>query len=122
MKVFVAGNPLVKGDSIALRVAAELGKKNKFHFERIGSISELKPVPKELWLLDAAKGISKVQKITDLKKLERQGVVSLHDFDIAAELLLYKKLGIVQKAVIIAIPPDYPPERAAEEVEQLLQR
>ena len=121
MKVFVAGNPLVEEDSIALRVAAELAKKNKFHFEPVGSISELKALPKELWLMDTAKGISCVQKI-NLERLEQHGMVSPHDFDIAAELLLYKKLGIVQKVVIIAIPYNYQPKKAAAEVERLLQQ
>jgi Ni,Fe-hydrogenase maturation factor len=109
MKIFVFGNPLVKEDSIALRVAAELRKKIEFknlEFEEIESLNDLEEIPKELVILDCAEGIEKIETIRDLKKLVSAQKVSLHDFDLGTELLLLEKIGKLkgEKICIIAIP------------------
>ena len=65
-------------------------------------------------------GIKTVEKITDLEKLQKLKMVSLHDFDLATELLLYKKLGKLEKVKLIAIPSNYPLEKAAAEVKAIL--
>ncbi len=120
-KVFVAGNPLVKGDSLALKIAMELEKKLKgVRFEELDSLASLKKIPDELWLIDVAKGIKKVEKIDGIEKLQELKVVSLHDFDLATELLLYKKIGKLGKVRLIAIPSNYPLKKGIEEIKSIL--
>jgi Ni,Fe-hydrogenase maturation factor len=120
-KVFVAGNPLLKEDSLALEVARELEKKLAgVKFEEIDSLGSLKEIPRELCIIDVAAGIQRVEEITDLSRLQGIKLVSLHDFDMAAELLLYSKLGKLGKAVLIAIPSNYPVEKAVREVKAIL--
>lgn len=121
-RIFVAGNPLVREDALALKVACRLGKKLKgIRFEEIGSLSELENIPKELTLLDVAEGIKKVERVTDLGRLQKMKLVSLHDFDIGTELILLKKIGKIKKFAIIAIPANYQLGKAVEEARELLE-
>ena len=120
IKIFVAGNPLVEKDSLALKVAKELKQGfAEIEFEEIDSLSGIE-IPKNLYILDVAEGIEKVLTITDLSKLQSSGIVSLHDFDLGTELLLYKKLGKLGKVTIIAIPLHYSLQKAIEETRDII--
>lgn len=115
-QVFVAGNPIVKEDSLALKVAEELGEELEgVEFKKIDSLAEIGEIPAELCIIDVAKGIEKVEIIRDLEKLQELKLVSLHDFDLGTELLLYKKIGKVKSVAIIAIPQGYDLGNAVEE-------
>lgn len=121
MKVFVAGNSLVKEDGLALNVARKLRKRVRgVEFEEISSLGELEEIPEELVLMDVAKGIERTQKITSLERLEKLKLLSLHDLDIATELMLYSKLGKLKKVVIIAIPKEQGLESAVNETARLI--
>jgi Ni,Fe-hydrogenase maturation factor len=115
IKVFVFGNPLVEKDALALRVAEMLkGRIVGVEFEAIESLDDVESEGK-LFVMDVALGIEKVMAIEDLDALVAKQPVSLHDFGLAFELRLLKKLGRVGRATIIAIPGGYPPEKACEE-------
>ena len=82
-KIFVFGNPLVEKDSLALRVAERLkGKIKGIEFEAVESLDEVEE-RNDLYIMDVAFGIEKVQVIEDLDKLETKQPVSGHDFDLA---------------------------------------
>ena len=117
--VFVFGNPLVKEDSIALKVAKELGNKG-IEFREIQSLSDLENIPEELTILDCAEGIEKITVLTDLKNLEGKKKVSLHDFDLGTELLLLNKIGRIKKVKLFLIPRNYSLEKAVRELETIL--
>ena len=119
--VFVAGNPLVKEDSLALKVAEELGKElTEVEFKAIDSLDEIEEIPDNLCIIDVAKGLEKVEVVKDLEKLQELKLVSLHDFDIGTELLLFKKIGKVKNVTIIAIPLGYNLMKAVEESKNAL--
>ena len=119
--VYVAGNRLVQEDSLALKVAEELeGKLSEVEFKELSSLGELEEIPSDLYIIDVAKGLKKVEKIEDLSRLQQLKLVSLHDFDLGTELLLYKKLGKLNRVVLIAIPLGYGLEKAVEEVKAKL--
>lgn len=121
-KIFVAGNPLVEQDSLALEVARELeGKLKGIGFEEIEDVEGLEK-EKDLYIMDVAFGIKKVEIVTDLEKLETVNAVSGHDIDLAMELKLLQKIGRLGKVHIIAVPANYTVERAVREAEQLLKR
>ena len=118
-KVYVFGNPLVKEDNLALEVAKELqGKIEGIEFRPVESLDEV--AEKDFVVLDVARGIKKVQAIEDLDWLETVQPVSGHDFDLALELKMLKKVGRLGKVKIIAIPMEHDAGKAAEEVARLL--
>jgi len=121
-KIFVFGNPLVKEDSLALKVAERLrGKVEGICFEAVESLEEVKE-REDLYIMDVAVGLEKVQVIEDLDKLQTRQPVSGHDFDLAMELKVLRKVGEVGVVKIIAIPAEYSLEKAVEGVKAVLGR
>jgi hypothetical protein len=106
-----------------LRVAEKLEKELKgTESVEIESLSDLKQLPEELWLLDVAIGIESVEKITGLERLQELKLVSLHDLDIGTELLLYKKIGKLKKVVIVAIPAGMELEKAVAGSREIIKK
>ncbi len=120
-KIFVFGNAIVEKDSLALKVAEKLKEKVKdLEFEAVESLDDIEN-KKDLYIMDVAFGIEKVQLINDLEKLETKQPVSGHDFDLAMELKLLKKIGRIGKVKIVAIPAEYDLDKAVEEVKELVE-
>lgn len=106
MRMLVFGNPLHREDSLALRVAKKLQKKLPgIRFVPFDTAEDLESEAESgsLLILDVAKGISK-PALLSLSDLQVQKIHSLHDFDLAWNLLLLKKLGKISDAKIIALP------------------
>jgi len=101
--IYYSGNALVEKDSLPMRLAESLQRE----FPDI-SFTEFDPtenIPsKELCLIDSAEGIREVTLITDTSQLAAVHSVSLHDFDLAFNLKLMAKLGMVTKLRIYALP------------------
>jgi len=57
-----------------------------------------------LIILDAVKGISEANLITDLEQLKSENVVSMHDFGLSLNLKLIDKLGLLDSVMIFGIP------------------
>jgi len=118
-KIFVFGNPLVEEDSLALKVAENLkGKIKGLRFKAVESLEEIGE--KSFCIMDVAKGIKEVQLIEDLELLGTKQPVSLHDFDLAMELKVLRKLGKLGKVRIIAIPAEFGLQKAEKEAEKIL--
>lgn len=116
--ILVFGNPLVKEDSIALRVAEKL--KEKFEFKILDAAEDIENEGKNLVILDCADGIEKTELIGDLGKLQTNKIYSMHDFDIALTLKLLKKIGKIESVKVIAIPKNYELEKALKETEKII--
>jgi len=120
-KIFVFGNELVEKDSLALKVAKKLkGKIKGIEFEAVESLDTIKK-RQDLYIMDVAVGLEKVQLIEDLNKLQTKQPVSGHDFDLAMELKLLRKIGELGKVRIIAIPAEYELKNAVGEVKTLIE-
>jgi Ni,Fe-hydrogenase maturation factor len=120
-KIFVFGNPLVEGDSLALAVAERLkGKIEGIEFVAVQSLDEVGK--RDFWVLDVAFGIEKVEVIEELDYLRVKQPVSGHDFDLALELKMLKKLGRIGEIRIIAVPMGYRLGKAVEEVKAVLEK
>lgn len=107
MKLLVFGNPLIEKDNLALKLIPKLQKifldiefKEFDPTENLGGEIE----NGNLFILDAAEGIKEVQVIEDISKLELIKSCSMHDFDLAYNLKLLKKIGKLKKVKIIALP------------------
>jgi len=74
----------------------------------------------DLFILDVAKGISKVEVVEDTSFLSSNEMLSLHDFDLQFFLKLLDELGNLGKVKIFAIPLDYDKEKAKFELKKLI--
>lgn len=102
-KVFFFGNPLVEEDSLLHRIMPEL-KSGLPDFEFVEAEGSELPIEKELNILDVAEGIRNIMLIDDLDKLRTEKIFSMHDFDLAQNLKLMKRFGMLEKVRIIAVP------------------
>lgn len=119
-KIFVFGNPLLKRDNLALKVAKRLnGAIKGIKFEVAQSLDEVQEKGK-LFIMDVAVGVEKVQLVEGIEQLHTKQPISGHDFDLALELKLLRKIGKVEGLKIIAIPADYELQKAVREVKQIL--
>jgi|GEM_PF-383154 hypothetical protein len=120
-KILVFGNPLVPQDSLALRILPSLRKKfPKIEFIELDGIDDLYEYGRDLVILDVAAGIRKVSIVDDLGDLELPRVVSMHDFDLAWNLKILLKAGMVDSVRIIAVPQKMDGKKALAGVEKLL--
>jgi len=105
MKVSVFGNPDLDKDSLVVRMVPKLKKKlPEIEFKVEDPVEGLKPAKKGLWvILDVAEGIEEVRVIEDVERLVDERRVSLHDYDVAMELKLLKKLGKMGEVKIMMV-------------------
>jgi len=115
------GNPYMKDDNIALRVATELKLKNT-EFKTITDPAQIMEYAgnDEMIIMDAVKGIKKVTVITDIDQLKEGKKATMHDMDLGFYLKLLKEMKIVKKVRIIGIPMNADIEKAEKEVSKLL--
>jgi Ni,Fe-hydrogenase maturation factor len=121
--VLVFGNPLVKKDSLALRILPRLRElMPSIEFVELDGTEseEIARYGPDVTVLDAAEGIEKPAIITDLGKFDLPRVVSMHDFDLAWNLRLLRKTGKLSSVKIIALPLGCSPTNAIAFVEKSL--
>ncbi len=110
MKIYVFGNPLVKEDSLPIRILPDLKKLFPHIQFIIADPNENFPPEdeKDLMILDAVKGIKRPM-ILDLDDfhpvISGKTPVSPHDYDLLFHLLLLKKNKRLKKIIIIGVPP-----------------
>jgi len=104
MKISVFGNPDLDKDNAAIKLIPWLKKKYpkaKIKIEDPAGGLE----PTDDWLIvDVCRGIKKITEFENLDKFESLRRVSVHDYDLAMELKLLKKLGKIKKLKILAVP------------------
>ena len=116
--VFVVGNPLVPSDSMPLRLLPLLKK------ARPGlDFTPFEPTRMDvahhqaLVFIDTVQGIKKVVHLHGLKALQpSDSAYSLHDFDLAGQLLLLHKFGLLGPVAIIGVPAKGQKEKIAKDV------
>ena len=121
IKILVFGNPLIEEDKIALKIVPFLVKKfPNIKFIEFDSVEEIQEYGKDLIIIDAAKGLKAVTIVEDLNLLETKNIVSMHDFDLAYNLKIMKKVGLIKSVKIIAIPMQMKKDEALKEVEKVI--
>ena len=104
MKVYIAGNPFVKGDSLPLTLLPQL--KEAFphlSFEEVDPNENFVPEERSI-IIDTVKGIGDVRWFNSLDDFMKTKSVTAHDYDLGLHLQLLKKLGKVRQLQIIGIP------------------
>ncbi len=121
LKVLVFGNPLVRQDSIALRLMGPLGERfPQVEFKEFDAAENLEGEGRDLVILDSARGVPKVVLLDSLDALCGGKVYSMHDFDLSLTLKLLKKIGRLDSVRIIAVPSAYPLRRAIPEASAVI--
>jgi len=120
--IYVFGNELLDFDNLPIRLVPKLKKLFPAVDFIIQDPNENIKLPKngELIIIDTVVGIEKVEVINDIEKLETEKIYSMHDFDLAFNLKLLKKIGQLKKLTIFGVPPDYSEERALKELKKQL--
>jgi Ni,Fe-hydrogenase maturation factor len=117
MKVLVFGNPLLKQDSIPIKLLPKLKQKfPNIEFKEIDPTEDLDKQGKNLIILDTVQNIDKVTIINDIEKLHTNKIYSMHDFDLALNLKLLKKLNKINSVKIIGIPMDISEDEALNQI------
>jgi Ni,Fe-hydrogenase maturation factor len=120
-KIYIFGNPLLDFDNLPIKLAPALQEKfPEIDFVIADPNENLKPVGGELMIIDTAQGIDKVLVIEDLEKIQTEKIYSLHDFDLAFNLKLLKKIGQLQKVKIFCVPMEDEEEKILGQLEKLL--
>lgn len=103
--VYVFGNPDVPEDSLPVRIAPALRRAfPDFRFEPKDPNEEW-DVPEELTVIDVVADLAEPQVFDDLGVFSGGPLVSLHDFDAYANLMLLKKLKRLKRLRVIGLPP-----------------
>ncbi len=118
-KILIVGNPLVRDDSVPIRIMPELKKAfPKIEIREIDGVENIEEEGRDLTIIDSADGIDKVEIITDLEAIVMQKIYTMHDFDLGITLRLLKRMGKLDSALIFAVPRKYPEKKALMELKE----
>ncbi len=112
LKIFVYGNALMEEDSKALRISRRIKIKGVI-FKEMDAVEDFdveNPV-----IMDVA-DTDKVEIITDENRLKQPRLYAAHDFDLAFQLKLLKKAGMIKSFKVIAVPAGVDEERTLRDV------
>lgn len=122
-KVFLCGNPLLAQDSLPFLLKPLLEKKfPAIDFIEFDSNDDLSLLGSNPVIIDSAQGIKKTVLLDDLSKIQESRPVSMHDFDLGINLVLAKKLGLIEGMKIIALPQGMKKETALKETIKFLKK
>jgi len=118
--IYVFGNPLVRKDSLPLKLIDRLRKKfPSLEFKEFDTIEDLE-FGKELNIIDTVKGIKKVELIEEIDKIITDKIYSMHDFDLGYNLKLLKKMKMIDKVRIFGIPMKIDEKKALKQLENII--
>src|SRR3989338_1722769 len=120
-KILVFGNPLVPQDSLALKVAKTLQKEFvDIEFKELDAVEEIQNEGKNLIILDVVQGLKKTIVIDNLDQIKTTSIYTMHDFDLAWNLKLLKKIGAIEEVKIIGTPMNYAKKNAVKETKKII--
>jgi Ni,Fe-hydrogenase maturation factor len=123
MKILVFGNPLVKEDSLALKLLPKLKETLPQHeFIEADSTESLEQYGPNLNIIDVVHDIKEPVIITDINKLSKSKVYSMHDFDLAHNLKLLMQAGKIKGVKILGLPWDMNEEKALDYCQSILRK
>jgi len=104
-KIYIVGNALVDEDSMPLRLMPLLQKEfPEIEFKELDPTENFPEDLNEISIIDTVKGLTTPEVFTDIDQFINKKGVSMHDFDLAWEMKLMKKMGKLKKITIIGIP------------------
>jgi Ni,Fe-hydrogenase maturation factor len=123
MKVLVFGNPFLENDSLPLKILPKLAEKFPgIEFKEIDPTEDLENQGRNLTILDTVEGIEKVMEINSIEQLHTNKVYTMHDFDLAYNLKLLKKIGKIDSVRIIGVPMLISEEDAMDQIQSTFKK
>jgi Ni,Fe-hydrogenase maturation factor len=110
MKIYVFGNPLVKEDSLPLKILPDLKKLfPQIKFQIVDPNENFPPKgEKDLIILDTVIGIKKPMILDPADFIKKKKTpVSPHDYDLLFHLFLLKKTKKINEVLIIGVPQNF---------------
>ncbi len=119
MKVLVFGNPLLKDDSLPLRLLPSLRKSfPETEFDEADPADvDLEQGP--LVIIDAA-NVRDVMLVEDVDRLKDDRMLSAHGLGLAEMLAIFKAIGRQVQVKVICVPQGMTKDRALTEVTKML--
>ncbi|HLD85152.1 MAG TPA: hypothetical protein VI968_01200 [archaeon] len=120
MKIYIAGNMLVKEDSIPLKLMGKL--QEVFPEKKFIELepSDNMPEEKSLIIIDTIEGIKDVMVLENTDNIETGKIYSLHDFDLGFNLKLMKKTGKLESVKIIGVPQNIDEKEALKQISDVI--
>ncbi len=116
-KILVFGNPILKFDSLPIRLIPELQKAfPKIEFREFDPNENIEREGRELNIIDTIEGIKKVTMLIDIDSIEPSPRISMHDFDLGYSLRLLKKLKLIDSVKIFGVPMMISKKEALEQL------
>ncbi|MFH0808094.1 MAG: hypothetical protein V1888_00550 [archaeon] len=123
MKILTFGNPLLKQDSLPIKLIPTLQTKFPNHtFLHIDPTENLEKYGPHLTILDTVQNIDKLTILTSIEQLHANKVYSMHDFDLALNLKLLKKLGLIKSVKIIGMPINTTEKEILPQLQSILKK
>ncbi len=120
-KVLVFGNPILRQDSLPLRLLPKLRERfPDIEFKDFDPNENMEAEGRDLIIIDTIQGIRKVSLVTDIDSIKTQKVYSMHDFDLGYSLKLLKKLKYIDSVMIFGVPMRIKEEEALEQLAKLI--
>jgi Ni,Fe-hydrogenase maturation factor len=120
-KILVFGNPIIKKDSLPLKLIKKLRERFPYiEFKEFDPNENLENEGRTLNIIDTVETIEKVTLITDIEKIKTEKLYSMHDFDLGYTLKLLKKLNYIDDVKIFGIPMKIDKEKAIQQLTELI--
>ncbi len=122
MTISVFGNPNLPQDSLAFRLIPHLQRLlPRAEFIHQDPQEQIMPPNESVWwIIDVVKNISEVKLITDLEQIKDAKRMTLHDYDLATELKLIKKIYPNLEIKIVGVPSYGNVEKIASRVANII--
>lgn len=117
LKILVFGNPMLRNDSMPIRLLPDLRKRfPDIEFREFDPNENLEREGRDLNIIDTVQGIEKVTILSDIDSFQSSPRISMHDFDLGYSLRLLKKLKLVDSVKIFGVPTMIAKEEALEQL------
>ncbi len=118
--VFVFGNQDLAADSLPLRILPDLQKSFPDILFTVKDPNEEWEITDPFIMIDTIIGIDQVTVFNGLENFIPPPAISVHDFDIMANLRYLQKLGKLKTIKIVGIPPTISEKKALQETKKNL--
>jgi len=120
-KVLVFGNPMLKEDSVPLRLLGRLQKRFPgIEFVEFDPNDDLEKEGRMLNIIDCVQEIRKVTLITEIDRIISPKIYSMHDYDLGYSLKLLKKFDYLDSVRIFGVPMKMGEDKAFEQLTALI--
>ncbi len=120
MEIWLFGNPDLIEDSLPFKILPKLKKQFSQIVFKIQDPNEEWNLPNKLYLIDTVKNLNRVKVFTRLDDFSQHSPITMHDFDLAMQLGLLKKLKLLPPIVIFGIPMNFSQTKALEQLIPIL--